>query len=730
VSRGRAALAASVAFALLSILGSPADAQTCSRAVVFTLPGVTWAEIQRVDPPNLLDLVSDGSAGSVSVRTITSRTSYASGFATLGAGSRIDAPRAAGGSAAAAMEASPGTDLRIDGIEVLERFADDAGYNAAPGALASAVDVDVGAVGNSDPGVDPPSPAGYGRWVTLAAMDEAGVVDGAWVGTDLLTEDPSAPFGVRTDEPTMDRATADALRKQCGVTLVDPGDLTRADEWAVVTGDEQEGARSAALLAADRLLGSVVEELDRQDLLLVVSPTSPWWDEEVHLGVAIARGPGFEPQTTLESASTRRSGVVTLPDVAPTILEHLDVPVPASMTGRPWFDAAAPEDRLDAAVDFDEESTFVEGFKGPVSAAYVIVQVLVYLLAIFVFTRSRIKSPGPLARLAEFAALAIAAFPISTYAAGALEAHALGTAGFISLLIGLDLVLVAIAAFVFDDPLDRLLLITAATVLLLFVDLFTGGVLQMNTVLGYSPVVAGRFAGLGNIAFAVLGTASLLTGVLIAYKWRDRSWSLPVAATVFVATVIVDGAPPWGSDVGGILALVPALGLTWILLSGRRPNLGMLVAAGIAAVVALGAFLAFDLSRPADEQTHLARLFEDMRDRGGVVFWDTVERKAEANIRLFRTSIWTYFVPPALLAMALLMRRPQGRWQAVASRFPRLRAGLVGGLVLAVLGFAVNDSGIVIPAVVLSFLVPTAVLMHLKLDGAAPNGVEPEGTAS
>jgi uncharacterized membrane protein YgaE (UPF0421/DUF939 family) len=47
--------------------------------------------------------------------------------------------------------------------------------------------------------------------------------------------------------------------------------------------------------------------------------------------------------------------------------------------------------------------------------------------------------------------------------------------------------------------------------------------------------------------------------------------------------------------------------------------------------------------------------------------------------------------------------------------YPRLRAGLVGALLVGVLGFAVNDSGIVIPAVVLAFFVPLAVLLHLSL---------------
>jgi hypothetical protein len=68
----------------------------CSRVVVFTLPGVTWEEVARVDPPHLMDAVEQGAMGSMAVRTITSRTSYASGFATLGAGSRMHGGRTTG----------------------------------------------------------------------------------------------------------------------------------------------------------------------------------------------------------------------------------------------------------------------------------------------------------------------------------------------------------------------------------------------------------------------------------------------------------------------------------------------------------------------------------------------------------------------------------------------------------------------------------------------------------
>jgi len=142
----------------------------------------------------------------------------------------------------------------------------------------------------------------------------------------------------------------------------------------------------------------------------------------------------------------------------------------------------------------------------------------------------------------------------------------------------------------------------------------------------------------------------------------------------------------------------------------------LIAASALGAVLFLGAFLALDLARPPEAQTHLARLFEDVRDRGGAVLVDTVLRKAESNLRVFRTTIWTYFVPPGLAALGWLLARPRGRWARFAHAFPKLRAGLVGGLVLALLGFALNDSGIVIPAVILSFLIPLAVMVHLALE--------------
>jgi hypothetical protein len=715
---------------VLGALAPPAaEAQPviCRHAVVVTLPTVTWSDVRRYRPPALLELASAGAKGSVSVRTNSARTSYASGFATIGGGARVDGGRTTGAlqSTESGAPVPSRTDGRLElgatagGVREMDELAGDQGYGARPGALGDALadHLGVAAIGSADAGAPPPAPIGGGRWALYAAMRSNGTVDYSATGPRVLDLDATAPYGVRTDRTAVEDAIDQALLA-CAVTIVDPGDLERVDQAALsdpsVLGDE----RAQAIAGADALLGYVARRLDPQsDLLIAVSPTSPWWETRAHLGVAVARGPGFEAGTTLVSASTRRTGFVTLPDVAPTLLAFLGVDQPAAMNGRAW-EARSETASISSLAEEDEEASFVDSIQGPMSTGFVIFQVVVYAIAIALLaSRRRRGSLGRVVGLLEAAALGIVAFPVSTYLAGIVDGHTFGAGWYVATICVIAFVIALIATLLITDPLDRLLAVGAGTVLVIAGDLVLGARLQIETVFGYSPIVAGRFAGIGNIAFAVLAASALLTGTLLVHRSRSR-WVLIGTGALFAAVVVLDGAPQLGSDVGGVVALVPGLGITLVLLSGRRPGWRIVLASLAVAIACLGIFLAIDLSRPPEEQTHLARLFEDVRARGLGAFGETVRRKASANLRVFRSSIWTFFVPPALAVLGWLLMRPRNRWRELAKTYPKPRAGLVGGLILAILAFAVNDSGIVIPAVILSFLVPMALVVHLQIEQA------------
>jgi hypothetical protein len=703
---------------------SPAAAAECGHAVVVTLPGVTWTDIEREEPPNILSVTEEGAAGSVSVRTDSPTTSFASGFTTLGAGTRAEGGVGTGGQTGSGSGSDPLVpNVHAEGLDELRRLAQTSDYDPTPGALGSALEDPLIALGNADITGVGGDKIGEGRWTLLAAMDEDGVVDLAATGLNLLEADPSAPFEVKTDQQALGRAVDAALEIDCSAMFVDGGDLIRREQ-ALDKGKSVPPIREP-LLALDDLVGRIKGRLDpARDLLLLVSPTAPLEDPLLHLGVAVAWGQGFPSGGQLTSASTGGPGLVSLTDVAPTILRHAGVEAPASMVGRPWVsDGSDPEEvqeRVAAAAELDREARFAHNTGPLITGVYSVLELLLVLAAAWLFRRQRRRGDPELTSrtktLLQLSALAAISFPVVTYVVTPLPVEQLGLPTLALAIVGITAALAGLAFLLGKTPTRRLFVICAVTFVVVSLDVVLGSRLQLTGLWGNDPILGGRFTGLGNRGFTVLASSSLLLGTLALRSVR-RSWVPVAVAALFVATVVIDGAPGLGSDVGGVIALVPALGISWMLLNRRSVDARAAVIAVAVAAIAVGAFLAFDLSRPPDRQTHLARLFEDFRGRGFAALTGAVGRKIRANAGVFTSSAASFLIPPIFGLYTWLVLRGGKTWAAVRRYEPVLQAGLVGSLLLAVLGFAVNDSGIIVVAIVLAMFAPAALLMLVERNG-------------
>jgi hypothetical protein len=261
----------------------------------------------------------------------------------------------------------------------------------------------------------------------------------------------------------------------------------------------------------------------------------------------------------------------------------------------------------------------------------------------------------------------------------------------------------------------------------LVADVATGGRLQVGGILGYSPQSAGRFFGLGNTTFAVLAACSLLGAAIHIQRSSRPKEALAAVAAFLVLVIVVDGAPNLGDDVGGILTLVPVFGLTWLAMAGRRLSWRLVGAVAGAALAALALATTVDLLRPPGARTHLGRLAADTWHHGPAELVATVSRKAEANLRLLRLTPWVWAVPVivAFLLYVLVVRR--GAADLLPPRSP-LRLGVVGGLAAGVLGFAVNDSGVVVTALVLVVVGPLLAVLALQGGPGQPVLLEPVPT--
>lgn len=739
-----------------------ADRWRADQVLTIGVPGLTWADLDPERTPQLWALAEDSAIGALSVRAARPTTCLLDGWATLGAGNRArypgpvepvppvplpSAPLPEDQAESAAEEGAPPVngveqpptppvDARLSycGLEeqvaevglaepqrTVARIAEDeatARFGAEPGALGEAVSCSTA----------------VGRAASLAVAGESSrftVLDTLPLGQPALTE----------------------LMAQCPLTLVSLDHLTDAglplpDETDTGT---QPSAREAALTRIDDVVGRLRTAADALpgETLLLLQGISEVNGGRPQLHVGLAHGPGMTPGW-LTSASTGRAPFVQLIDVAPTVLRALGL------------------DRPDLAAALDELAEMNTGavvhYRSTATTFWLLVALGALVVALGVvglggwdrgrlpgrrggrgraqaWLRSRPRGRRT-AAVVRVLALAVAGLPVATYLAN-LAPWELADRPRVALagsVVAADLLLTAVAVL---GPWRRRRLgpgvvVLAVTLGTLAGDVLTGSHLELNGLLGYDAIVAGRFTGYGNLTFGLLSVSALLLTAAAAAAVARRSpapgrrhWLLPVL-TAGVGCVVLVGAPSLGRDFGGVLAAVPGFLVLGMLLARIRVTVTRLVAVLAAAVLAVGSVAVLDWMGPADERSHLGRFVGQVVDGQA---WTVIGRKAQANVSILLGSPLAWMLLVALVA-ALWLLRPGGLLRSTPGRpaagLPGadvrvLRAGLTAVALTLAVGAAVNDSGVALPATAATLLVPLLVWLVASAPTPPPEHGPAEG---
>jgi hypothetical protein len=710
--------------------GAPAKAGA-DKVLVLSMPTLAWGDLYKGRTPNLDRLLSGSAVAALSVRDVVRTTNPGDGYAAFSAGTRARGVDTSG----EVLE----PDEDFFGVPAGEVFRRNTGAEPGGGVVSLAqpeilrrnhrlhFDAEVGALGQAleDAGVPRAvianadgrfalgSPT-FDREGGSALADEDGVVPAGSVSRDLIVEDPLSPFGVHYDQPEVLHAF-DVVWDHGGVVMVEGSDLARADRYRdMATPDQQARLRNDALVSTDQLVGQLLKRVDLdRDTVLVVGPYHSTAGS--HLTVAGLHAPDVEPGL-LRSATTRRAGFVQLVDVAPTILERAGVDRPESMEGRPFErtarGAATGRARASDLTTINRQAKYRDHMVAPVATLFVALSAVLLVAAVLATSRGGRRG----VRWVSFGALAVLGYLPATYLAGRLPFYRWSEAAYYAFIAVLASA-IALGCFLAGrrHRLDPLLLSLGALFGLLVVDMLLGAPLQINTVFGYSPTVGGRFAGMGNLAYGQFAGAAFLLCGLLVHRVDDRRRALLIGIGILVLAVAIDGSPVWGSDVGGVLAFVPAIGITVSRLLKIPIRVRLVALVGAATVLVVGIFAAIDLSRPEDSQTHLGRLIRSVSDDGWGSFGTVVSRKLGANLGVIASTVWTAMVPLALALAVYLLWRAPGAARAIRNAIPESLAGL---LVVGILGFALNDSGIAVPGVMIG--VVNAALVYLAVRGLPP----------
>jgi hypothetical protein len=408
---------------------------------------------------------------------------------------------------------------------------------------------------------------------------------------------------------------------------------------------------------------------------LTIAFAEPTGEGDAPLPIGIS-GPGYDGNLT--SDSTRMNGYVLSTDVAPTILDHFGIEVPAAMTGQP----IRSEGSVDVAAieSLGDRMEVISSRRGPVIG----LNIVVWLLALgLVALLSRRALARPAVRVTG---LTIVFLPLVLLLGAALEPGETGE----RLLVLLLCPLLAVANLLLLRGYRALAVASAATVLAYAVDMLAGSPLTSLSLLGPNPGLGVRFYGIGNELEALLavlvlaGTGAGLAAFAPRASARTSAWAF---LGLGLLAAIVFAAGRFGADVGAaiVFPVGAAVAAATIAGRGRRPLVLALVAAPLA-VLALLALV--DLLSGAN--AHLTR---SVLDAGGLSdLADVAQRRLQLSAHSFARPVLLAFLP-VVAAIALLAYVRRDRLRAWLTAVPALRAGLIGALAATAIGTLANDSG-------------------------------------
>lgn len=692
------------------------------RTVVLVLaPYLTWDDILSGYMPTTAALASSGGIADMNVRSLLpdgGQPSVEAGALMLSAGTWARYDGMSGGAQDATGDA-----VVVPGIAALKRANAAEDVQIVPGALGEAI-VRAGgmtaAIGNGDTR-SPSSPA------ALVAMDTSGRVRFGDVSPRLIRYGPRtpAPLGRMSDSRHVLARLAGAVRlsqkaSAPSLIVVDPGDLSRAHTaLAGVPEGLERLDRVEALKQFDEILAAAAVDVPQDALLVVAAPvaaesagTPSGW------GPLILSGDGWSGE--LASPSTHHAGIVTNEDLAATILDALGVARPASLSGDSIFDAGGPPSpgaRVADLRQIDAATRAIDAVRERVVNDFILLTATMLLLAAAVVAMRR--APALVLKTTQLGLLFVASFPAANVLMFLPLRRPLDTTAAVGLLISTAFVAWMIGVVTHHDrTLPRALAyIAMLCVVATLVDQWAGGPLSFDAFLGFSPLVGARFYGLGNEGAALLVGGAVAGMTLLFDGLRRRGWihdarrfGFPLVA---LACVVTAAAPFLGANVGVAIWGTFAFGLTFASMLGRRIGLKTVLLVLLVVVLLIGAFATVDLARPGGARTHLAKSLLSA-ERGGIGELGTiVVRKAATNWSLLTGTNWSLLFLVMVGVLLGLRLRPVGAFKAMLAEYPDFAAGLTASLVAAVIAYFTEDSGIIVPSLLLLF--PAVGVVYLMI---------------
>ena len=196
---------------------------------------------------------------------------------------------------------------------------------------------------------------------------------------------------------------------------------------------------------------------------------------------------------------------------------------------------------------------------------------------------------------------------------------------------------------------------------------------------------------------------------MLEYKWN--AWTIIAGVALLVGTTGLVGLPSLGANAGGIIAIMTAAIVMFIQAKHIRLNARNIIIGVAVVVLTTILFVLYDSY--AGSSTHIGSVVKMLTSGRSDEFILLVPRKLDTNLTILRYSTWTYFLIAVFGLMAFLFFKPVGLLRKTLHRHKGIAAAIYAAFIGGTAGFFFEDSGILIPAIAMSYMIPTLVYLML-----------------
>ncbi|HHW66703.1 MAG TPA: hypothetical protein GXX16_03210 [Epulopiscium sp.] len=384
------------------------------------------------------------------------------------------------------------------------------------------------------------------------------------------------------------------------------------------------------------------------------------------------------PQPGLVSANTtRRPGIITSLDIAPTILNQLKIDYSGMISK--GITIHSSKNAFSVMIKDLEKIKQINSLRSLVIKVYTLLLITCAAFFLLINQKSSIK----VKKIYNSIILSILWIPVLMM---------LHFQNMVVLLLSYIIVLLTIIYLGMNMiSSQKTLKVTSGTLLMIFaLDTLLGSPLMRNSFLGYDPVIGARFYGIGNeYAGIIIGNL-----YLFLYSIGELRYFRSVSMGLQIFFILLLGMSLWGANFGGMLAALSGMLLFYFHhyrnKARKYTNYAIIAALFLFAVLWIILDCYF-----IDDQSHLGQTISQLLDGNSYLIAEVIKRKLAMNLQLIKYSMWSKFLIVALIILGIYfdIKHP------IMTKVGPSWIGAMSGAVFF------NDSGIVMCATCMIYLV-------------------------